>query len=358
MSNKNDKVIIEGHKLMYHVNEVSKWLKGEIVAPIYVEIGPISSCNHKCIFCALDYLKSKGARIDKNVLVTNLKDMAQFGVKSVMFAGEGEPLLYQPLPEVIEIAKKSGLDIALTTNGVLFNEEKAKSILKNLSWIKFSIDAGTKETYAHIHGCKEEDFSHLLNNIKFACNYKKKNNLSCTIGCQILLIPDNINHVEELILLIKDFGVDYLVLKPYSQHPSSINKLVLDINKNDSMLSNISAKYSTDNFQIIYRDKSAQEIEKEEVNYENCYGINFFALMDALGNVIPCNMFYEKQDFYYGNIYQNTFTEIWKSEKRKRVVNKIYKRGCLSCRKGCRLNFINQYLNSVKNRNIKHINFI
>src|SRR3989338_8010506 len=99
MAAKKQKVQIEGHKLMYHVDEVSKWLKGEMVAPIYVEIGPINSCNHKCVFCALDYLKSRGSAISKDVLIANLKDMAEFGVKSIMFAGEGEPLLYHHLPE-------------------------------------------------------------------------------------------------------------------------------------------------------------------------------------------------------------------------------------------------------------------
>ena len=37
------RIQLEGHKLMYHVDEVSKWLKGETVAPIYIEMGPINA---------------------------------------------------------------------------------------------------------------------------------------------------------------------------------------------------------------------------------------------------------------------------------------------------------------------------
>ena len=51
MTDKKQKIQIEGHKLMYHVDEVSRWLKGDVVAPIYVEIGLINSCNHNCVFC-------------------------------------------------------------------------------------------------------------------------------------------------------------------------------------------------------------------------------------------------------------------------------------------------------------------
>jgi cyclic pyranopterin phosphate synthase len=136
-------VQFDGQKLMYHVEEVAKWLKNETVAPIYVEIGPTSICNHRCVFCAFDYLKNRHTSIDKDVLIKTLKDMAEFGVKSIMWGGEGEPLAYPHLAEATQKAKEFGLDVAITSNGVLLTEEKTKSLLKNLSWIKFSIDGGT-----------------------------------------------------------------------------------------------------------------------------------------------------------------------------------------------------------------------
>jgi len=45
---------------------------------------------------------------------------------------------------------------------------------------------------------------------------------------------------------------------------------------------------------------------------------NFMALIDASGNVMPCSVFYEKDDFYYGNIYKNGFKEIWTGREGKR----------------------------------------
>ncbi|MCX6707936.1 MAG: radical SAM protein, partial [Candidatus Woesearchaeota archaeon] len=358
--NEGHRIQLEGHKLMYHVDEVSRWLKGETVAPIYVEIGPINACNHKCVFCALDYIKSKGAMIDKKAMINTLKNMADFGVKSIMFAGEGEPLAYPFIAEAVDKAKEYGLDIAITTNGVLLDEKKAESILENISWIKFSIDAGTRETYAKVHRCSPDDFDKVMKNIKSACEHRKKNGLKCAIGCQILLIPSNINEVEKLILKVKELGVDYLVLKPYSQHPNSINKLVLDLKKNDndSKLTGLSKKHSTAHFKVIYRNISAQEVERKQCDYDKCHGLNFFALVDASGNIIPCNLFYEKPEYYYGNINRNTFEEIWNSRKRKEILEKLYGKGCENCRKGCRLNFVNKYLDAVKNRNIEHINFI
>lgn len=343
---------------MYHVNEVSKWLNDESVAPIYIEIGPINACNHKCIFCALDYLKSKGSMIKKEVLISNLKNMAEFGVKAIMFGGEGEPLAYPHIIEATQKAKEFGLDISITTNGVLFDEKLTKEILGYLSWIKFSIDAGTRKTYAKIHGCKEEDFDKVINNIKFACEYRDKNDINTTIGSQILLIQDNIEEVEILIQKIKKAGADYLILKPYSQHPKSVNKLVLDIKKYDKKLKNLVEQYSDEKFKVIYRDTSAKEIETNKIKYKNCFGLNFFTLIDALGNVIPCNLFYEEPNYIYGNINENNFEQIWRSKKRQEVINIIHSEGIDNCRRGCRLNFVNKYLNDIKLRNIEHINFI
>ncbi len=351
-------VQIEGHKLMYHVGAVANWLDGKPPAPIYVEIGPINACNHKCNFCAFDYLKSRGSAIDKQVLTKTLKDMADMGVKSIMLCGEGEPLMYAPLAEVIEKGKGFGLDIAITSNGVLFTPDKAKAILPNISWIKFSIDAGSEETHAKVHGTTEADFPKIIENISFACAHKKANKLSCAIGCQMVVTDETVQDAEKLVLAVKDIGVSYCVFKPYVKHPDSINKQCLTHEDYDKILSKLSDTYSRDDFRVIFRDDAFQETEKDTLAYEECYGINFMTLIDALGNVIPCSVFYDNEEYCYGNINEQGFKEIWESERRKEIVKKVYARGCADCRNGCRLNFINKYLDIVKNRKKTHINFI
>lgn len=345
------------HKLIYHPKEVAKFLNGEIFAPIYVEIGSTNCCNHHCVFCALDYLNLSKKFVDKNVLISTLKNMAEFGVKSVMFAGEGEPLLHPEISEIINDARNFGIDVAVTTNGVLMTPSLADKSLKNLTWIKFSVDAGTKETYAKIHGTKEEDFDILIDNIKYCIEIRNKQNLDTTIGTQILIIDNSISDVEKMIILFSKINPDYLVLKPYSQHPDSVNKQTFNWNKHDTELKELAMKYSRADFQVIYREMAFSKVENE-ADFDVCYGVNFFALIDALGNIIPCNLFYQKPDFYYGNINENTFEEIWKSQKRQNVLKKLKEMGCKNCRKGCRLTFINKYLDELVEKKIKHVNFI
>src|SRR3989344_4657931 len=175
-----DKMRIEmdSHKLNHHPDRVADWLRGKNVYPIYVEIGTTSTCNHRCTFCALDFTGYKGESLDTNVLINALTDMGKNGVKACMFGGEGEPTLHKDFSFLVGHAKKIGLDVALTTNGVPFTKKKTEQRLGHLSWIRFSIDAGTPETYAKLHGTKQGDFERLMDNIKASVEIKNKNGYS------------------------------------------------------------------------------------------------------------------------------------------------------------------------------------
>ena len=220
-----DQYRIDSHKLMFHVARVKDWLDGKIVSPIYLEIAPSGSCNHRCIFCALDYLNYKVQFLDKNILKKTVKQAAELGIKSVMYAGEGEPLVHKDISEVVKYTKDAGIDVSITTNGVLMNAQFIVKSLKYLSWIRISFNAGTAGKYAKIHGTAERDFYKALENIKFAVKYKKSSNLKCTIGVQFLMLPENYKEAEKLAGILKKIGADYLTIKPYSQHPYSGSKL-------------------------------------------------------------------------------------------------------------------------------------
>ena len=47
---------IDGHKLNLHPERVSRWLQGESIYPIYMEFSPSGTCNHRCVFCSMDFM--------------------------------------------------------------------------------------------------------------------------------------------------------------------------------------------------------------------------------------------------------------------------------------------------------------
>lgn len=348
------RIDIDGHKLNYHSDKVADWLRGKKVYPVYVEIGTTSACNHRCTFCALDFTGYKGESLDTKVLAEALADMGKNGVRACMFGGEGEPTLHKDFSFLVEHAKKSGLDVALTTNGVPFTRKKAEQCLRYLSWVKFSIDAGTPETYAKLHGTKLVDFERLMDNVRASVDIKNSNGYHVTIGTQILLMGDNAGEVISLAERVKNLGVDYLVVKPYSQHPYSLHKVGVDYSNFSSLQQKLETLNSKD-FEVIFRSETMLKLDVERT-YSACHGASFFALIDAKGNVIPCNLFYGKEDFYYGNLYKSTFSEIWEGERRQGILGRLCK-GTENCRENCRLDAVNRYLHLLSNPP-GHVNFI
>jgi len=349
------KIETENHKLIYHPERVSEWLRKGDCYPIYVEIGPTNRCNHHCIFCALDWIEKEYKDIDTGVMNRAFSDMSACGVKSVMFAGEGEPFLHPDICQFVINAKKAGLDVSIATNGVLFTEDKIKQCLPHLSWLRYSLDAGTADTHYTIHQGGKKDFDKIVANIRKAVEIKKQNHYPVVIGVQLLIITENFAEIIPFIRLMKEIGVDNVQLKPYSQHPLSKNRYSVDVSQMNQLAEEIQ-RFNDDSFQVIFRQKSAHRVV-EEKPYTECLGLPFYALIEADGNVIPCNLYHTRTEFSYGNLYDQTFSEIWQGNKRHDVIAKIKENGIEICRKGCRLDPANRYLNELKNPH-PHVNFI
>lgn len=154
---------------------------------------------------------------------------------------------------------------------------------------------------------------------------------------------------------VKKIGADNLQIKPYSHHPASKNDLSFDYNEAEKLRKNIES-LNDKKFQIVYRTQTIKRLSQERT-YEECHGLSFFTLIDSRGNVVPCNLFYNNQEFTYGNLYEKNFSDIWTGEKRKEVIRKIKKKGVDDCRAGCRLDVGNRYLERLKNPH-PHDNFI
>ncbi|MCF7916178.1 MAG: radical SAM protein [Candidatus Omnitrophica bacterium] len=353
-----EKLKLDSHKLIYHIPRLCQWYKGNDVCPIYVEIGLYGGCNHRCIFCAFDFLKYKPDLLSLEIVKRFVIQAAEKGVKSILYSGEGEPLLHKNIDKIIKFTKNNNIDVALSTNGSMLDQEKAEKILPYLSWLRISLNAGTKKGYALIHGAKEDDFVTVLNNIEKAVEIRNKYKFKCTIGVQFLLIPQNFKEVFRLISALNDSGIDYLAVKPYSAHPSSKKRAVFVLTDKD--LYGIEKKIdelSQKKIKIIFRHRSVIKIKKSKP-YRRCLGLPFIAHISADGSVYPCNNFVGNKDFAFGNMCSQNFEEIWQGPKRKSIMQTIEGQWNVEkCRKSCRIDEINRYLWELRHPN-KHVNFI
>jgi len=344
MAGNLDEWRIDSHKLIYHPHRVADWLDGKNIWPIFAEIGTAGGCNHRCSFCALDFYGYKKYFQNPSKLFQALTQAVRGGLKAVMYCGEGEPLLHPKIAQIVKDTKSLGLDVAITTNASLLTPQLAEIILPYLTWLRVSINAGTPETYSKVHRVPAKEFNKVLNNLEQTVQLRQNN---CTIGAQIVVLPENKSEVQILADRLADIGLDYLIVKPYSQHPKSIVR----------MESEPLPEVVSDRIKVIIRHQAEANLRKEKV-YKHCLGLPFWTYIDARGNVWGCSCFLGDEKFLYGNINQESFRQIWEGKKRQDslywVENEL---DTSECRKACRMDVINQYLWELKNPP-PHCNFI
>lgn len=357
---------IDSHKLIYHPSRVGQWLDGhehwntaKSIYPIYIEASPAGGCNHRCSFCAMDYVGYKNRMFDLEIWDKTTSIMAEKKVKSIMLAGEGEPFLNKDAGRMAALAKEKGIDVAFSTNGVLMDGRQSDIAIPVSSWIKVSIDAGTPETYAAIRKTRDADFHTLFRNLEYAVNLKQKNGYDCTLGAQMILLPENLDELAVLAKMCRDTGLEYLVIKPYSQHLHSHNRQYesLGYDRLLEALSDVEA-LSTDTFQVIFRKQAFDNHQQGETRYRHCFSIPFFwTHIMANHDVYACSSHIMDPKFLLGNLTEASFHDIWEGEKRKQLFHTMKSFDVSECRMNCRMTFINDYLWEL-NHPKPHVNFI
>ena len=342
---------------MYHPEKLFQWLKAKDnwqiakkFYPVYVEISLSGICNHRCKFCALDYLGYNRGFADFKNLRKAIKDMAKAGVKSICFSGEGEPLLFPKAKEIIDYAKSLGIDTALVTNGTYLKKE----LLPSLTWLKVSIDAGTAKTHMEIHRPRINDFGKIMANLEEAVKAGTK----CTIGGQMILLPDNYKEAGILAKKLRKIGLDYLVIKPYSHNEKSITQEYKNISYDEYLyMKDELEKLSTKKFQVIFRQEAMRKTGLKR-DYKRCLAVPFFwAHIMTNGDVYSCGNYLGDKRFNLGNYNKQTFKQIWEGEKRKKHFEFMKNFDARKCRPSCRMDGINRYLEELSSPP-KHVNFI
>jgi radical SAM protein with 4Fe4S-binding SPASM domain len=297
--------------------------------PALVEISPTNICNQHCRFCYTDAREKRKTSLGNDVLISAFEQVADVGAKGVLIQGSGEPLMHSALPDAIEVGAKNQLAIGLVTNAVLLIKPIQKRILKNLFFVKFSVLDNNPKRYAYLHGCSEKQHKTLIDNIKSAIALRDKHNLQVALWGSVYLFKDNFHDVYNIVKFCKDLGLDYIVVQEatYTEYSPSNKEEYASYTVSDVEINKMKSKLLTlndDTFQVKVRfpinDKTYfVGMAKECWKTDYCQGIKFFPTIATSGEVYPCARAWGDNVYSYGNIYDKTFENIWKGEKRKRI---------------------------------------
>ena len=316
-------LILDGHKLAWHRDRVEAWLRGERIAPITIDCALTRRCSYRCVYCYGQLQANDQKRMTRDVIFRFLDDAAEIGVKAISFVSDGESTCSPHLDDAILRGRANGLDMALGTNGYLLTEDRLEDILAAMTYLRFNISAGQPKRYAEIHGCKEECFDKVCENVRRCVEIKNRAGLAVTIGLQMVLLPEFADQVLPLAELGRDLGVDYLVIKHCSDDEKG--SLGVDYSKYEDMVDLLREAEGVSAGEYQVQAKWSKILSGGLRTYSRCYGPPFIMQFSGSGLVAPCGMLFNDKysKYHIGNIVDTPFKELWQSDRYWEVVDLI-----------------------------------
>jgi MoaA/NifB/PqqE/SkfB family radical SAM enzyme len=319
------KLILDSHKLAYHMDRVNAWESGERIAPISVDMSLTRACGAMCSFCYAMMQESQvrsSIKVDQSLKL--LDDFSKIGVRSVSLVSDGESTLAKAYVPFIQHAYELGIDVGNATNAWEWEPEKIEQVLPYMTWVRFTVAAGRPDSYANIMYKGPEHtyvFDRAIKHIKYAVDLKRRKKLSVTLGIQMVLMPDLKDEIIPFAQLGLDLGVDYAVIKHCSDDEQ--HTLGIDYSQYASLheLLKRAEKMSTEKTKIIVKWEKIKDGDKP--SYSRFYGPQFLLQISGSGLVAPSGMFFNARysKLHIGNFTEERFYDIWKSERYWRAMN-------------------------------------
>lgn len=132
-----------------------------------------NACNHACIFCPNPHMQRAKGRIDDSLLYRVMREAAASGVREIGFYTTGDPFIHKGLADFTAFAKSVGFSyVYISTNGALATPDRARAVIDaGMDSVKFSINAGSRETYRTIHG--RDDWDLVNANLRYIAEYRR-----------------------------------------------------------------------------------------------------------------------------------------------------------------------------------------
>jgi hypothetical protein len=139
---------------------------------ISIEIN--NSCNHQCFFCPNPIMHRIRRVMDDPTVLRILEDARSNGIREVSFYSTGEPFLNKSLPVYVARAKQLGFSyVYLSSNGGKAVSGRYRAVLEaGLDSLKFSINAGDRDSYRIVHGVDE--FDDVMANLAFVADWRRQ----------------------------------------------------------------------------------------------------------------------------------------------------------------------------------------
>ena len=276
--------------------------------PTEIFLDLTSFCNHACVFCSNPLIKNKKT-MEPDMAKRVLQEAYDCGVRDLGLYATGESFLVKNLGDYVRLAKQIGYRyLFLTSNGALATPDRAKEVLDaGLDSIKFSISAGTRETYKKVQG--KDDFDKVIANLKWISQYRKESGLKYRIYVTMVYTNHTVNEVNTLRDIVLPF------IDEWDPHP--LNNQCGNLYENNKLGS--------------IEEGSPRARGKVDICFQPFKGFT----ITPEGYVSACVLDYSK-DLIVGDLHHSSLKDIWSNEvyrnfRRKHLCKDLKGLICQNC---------------------------
>ncbi|WDL75202.1 radical SAM protein [Helicobacter winghamensis] len=324
--NAGDKILCYSDKIDYFLN----FHKTLVVA----ELDLTNVCNHKCPGCCGN--NENNAQLSKEQIDKIVEGLAKLGNKGVILSGGGEPTLSPHFEYAVRCIRENGMKIGLNSHGMNLDRKKCEIIANNMEYFRISLDAGSAEMYAKIHGMSAKDFDKTLQNIKLFSEVKKELESKTSFGVGFLTSRETSVDMESFVRLAKENGADFAQFRPFIGDDFDVLPL----------LEALKTKYECDTFKIVASFQKYKEMQNlEQRDYKKCHGMFFSTCISADFKVWACLHFRQSPKHLLGDLRKESLEQIWRGSRIREVYESI---DCATCPILCRNDSFNKTLDRLQ----------
>lgn len=372
-------------KAVRHLDIVQATREGKSARPAHVQLILSDMCNQACGFCAYrdpTYSSSKlfyeikpngaGLRRDAEHPERNynpnrmipeekaheiISECMEMGVSGLQFTGGGEPTIHPHFDDLLGYTQGLGIATSLVTNGVNVGKkfEAWKERLIELSWIRFSLDAGRLETYKNIRNVPDWHFTAALEGIRALRRLRDdRGGKGPVIGVGFVVTPDNWREVVDASVLARDCGADNIRIS--AQFSSDDETRFAEFHRECAELCRQAETLTTESFNVVNRfGQKLDDLKQGSPDYDVCSYQTFTTYIGADLNVYRCCVLAYNERGIIGNLKGQSFKALWLAQERANEMAKFDARGC----ERCQFNNINKVLSYiVKKDDPAHSEFV
>jgi len=344
--------IFSPYKILTYPEVLMAAKAGAALPPINLEINLTNTCNQSCTWCTYGYLHERREELKPELIIDLLRESKELGVQSVTWTGGGEPTVYKHLVEVVSAAVECGFAQGMNTNGSRLNERLMELLTDNFSYVRFSVDAGTSETYSRTHRVPINAYDKIIANISTLVEKRNQAGSKLTVGFSFLVDNSNVGDMAGAARLAKSIGVDYFQLKPIVNYIESNVQFEATSRLWEAMEAQLDETFALEDekYKVHFLGHKFTDIKLQQQyygrTYNQCRGNELLATVGADGSVDVCCAYKGHKDWSFGNLNETGFKEIWASEQRSKVLGQI---DVAMCPPLCKAHEINKLLHYVGN---------